>query len=489
MKRKVLFGLLAFVLLLISCKSYMLLEEGQEKDKDLTYLIYDVKIFTGLDQNTVIDKGFVFLADGQIKKIGVGSAQKFLSTIKNVENIVKINGIGKTLLPGLIDFHTHMSGGMLIPWKMGLLPTVDFNFHAALYSGITTVVDMSGLPTSAMQAMAKKVGARSYNGPTLLHSGMGFTGKGAHPVPYLDFVKDNLSFFLHPFIPDVAVEIENEKDFHKLDKHLKHNPDFTKIYLDRLPEGSPLMTNDLVNKVVIRSHKKNVPVVFHIGSNENLKTVIEANGDGTVHFVYKEKLDPALARQLAKKNIFVVPTVVVWHNYYLFATKESYNHYSKLEFDTIYPNRKEALANPRKEDVKGDKVWRQHEKNFNQYVKYFYNNVKVLKEAGVTILAGSDSPNLGIAIGGSLHTELQHLVKAGLSPVEALKAATSAAVKVLSRLKKKKINFGTIEKNKIANLLLVNGDPTKNIKDTENISEVFKQGRRIKRLVPTVAGE
>jgi imidazolonepropionase-like amidohydrolase len=106
----------------------------------------------------------------------------------------------------------------------------------------------------------------------------------------------------------------------------------------------------------------------------------------------------------------------------------------------------------------------------------------VLKDAGVTIVAGADSPNLGIASGGSLHVELMHLVEGGLTPTEALLSATSTPARVLQEVFHKDVGFGTIEKGKIADLLLVNGDPTNTIQDTQNIVAVFTRGIRTERL-------
>lgn len=108
-------------------------------------------------------------------------------------------------------------------------------------------------------------------------------------------------------------------------------------------------------------------------------------------------------------------------------------------------------------------------------------NVKTLKDEGVTILAGTDSPNLGIATGGSLHVELAHLVEGGLTPTEALISVTSTPARILRDVFHKNIDFGVIEEGKSADLLLVEGNPTKNIRDTENIIAVFYKGNRLER--------
>ncbi len=117
-------------------------------------------------------------------------------------------------------------------------------------------------------------------------------------------------------------------------------------------------------------------------------------------------------------------------------------------------------------------------------MNYLYPNLKELNNVGVKILAGTDSPSYGIAPGGSIHTELVHMVNAGLTPIEALMSATSVPANILKEKFHKDVNFGTIEVGKCADLILVSGNPTINISDTQNIVEVFYKGKRLVRNCP-----
>jgi hypothetical protein len=97
--------------------------------------------------------------------------------------------------------------------------------------------------------------------------------------------------------------------------------------------------------------------------------------------------------------------------------------------------------------------------------------VRQLVTAGVPILAGSDAPNPGTAHGSALHRELELLVAAGLTPVQALTAATSTPAKAF-RIDDR----GRIAKGMRADLLLVNGDPTRDITATRDIAGIWKGG-------------
>ena len=107
------------------------------------------------------------------------------------------------------------------------------------------------------------------------------------------------------------------------------------------------------------------------------------------------------------------------------------------------------------------------------------STVFALHNAGVEILAGTDvtrpDPKFGgLAHGASLHHELQLLVRAGLTPIEALQAATSTPARRFGL-----IDRGRIEPEARADLLLINGDPTMNISDTLSIREIWHRGVRL----------
>jgi imidazolonepropionase-like amidohydrolase len=100
--------------------------------------------------------------------------------------------------------------------------------------------------------------------------------------------------------------------------------------------------------------------------------------------------------------------------------------------------------------------------------------VKRLQRAGVPFLAGTDTPaGVNVVPGFSLHQELQRFVDAGFTPMEALQTATINPAKFLDRLN----DFGTVEKGKIADLVLLDADPLDDIRNTRRITTVISNGR------------
>ena len=110
---------------------------------------------------------------------------------------------------------------------------------------------------------------------------------------------------------------------------------------------------------------------------------------------------------------------------------------------------------------------------YERYARFTRISTKKLHQGGVTIAAGSDTPVLPWA----LHGELEELVAAGLSPLEAITSATQTAARVLGASEE----IGTIEVGKLADLVILNADPLEDIRNTRNIWMVIKGGVEVDR--------
>jgi imidazolonepropionase-like amidohydrolase len=186
--------------------------------------------------------------------------------------------------------------------------------------------------------------------------------------------------------------------------------------------------------------------------------------DGLAHLFFDRQPTPEFVAAIASSGAFVVPTLVT--------------------ISTAFGNSAAALAADKRVSSRLSKKWLDSlSRSMNVYpqgkLKDAYASVMTLHKAGVDILAGSDVseplPILGgLAHGASLHHELQLLVAAGLTPIEALRAATSVPAR----------RFGLADRGRIApgaraDLLLVDGDPMTNIADTLSIRAVWRRGAQL----------
>ena len=202
-------------------------------------------------------------------------------------------------------------------------------------------------------------------------------------------------------------------------------------------------------------HRHQKMAVIHSRDVEAYADDAESNADGIVHAPVDQLPGATLIENLVTKDIFIVPTLSVStpSGPDLADDPALGSKFSEQEIQNL-----RGQGPPHREG--GDEV--------------SVRSVTAFHNAGITILAGSDSPNRGTTTGASIHQELALLVRAGLSPSEALAAATSKPAEVFGLA-----NRGRIAPGYQADLLLVEGSPAETILDTRRIVGVWKAGRKL----------
>ena len=210
------------------------------------------------------------------------------------------------------------------------------------------------------------------------------------------------------------------------------------------------------------AHRRGKLVVTHIATLPDAMTAIEAGTDGLAHLFAGPASAPDFGKIAAAHHIFVVPTLTVL------------NTMCATNFDS------ELADDPRLKPYLPPAATAAMKAGFGLPAKLSCEGageaVRQLKAARVPILAGTDAGNPGTTQGASIHGELELLVRAGLTPVEALHAATAAASAAFHL-----DDRGQIAPGKRADLVLVNGDPTTDIRRTRDIVAVWKAGHPIDR--------
>jgi imidazolonepropionase-like amidohydrolase len=406
-----------FVLLL--CYDHSLANESlplNENSAPVT-VFSEVRVFDG--ERVLSDATVVVQGDRITQVLGKGETYQAPPGARFIE------GAGKTLMPGLIDSHTHTFSRQMLERAM------DF--------GVTTTLDMW---TSASFVQAIRI--EDQNGVALdradmLSSTVGATAPESHgtqfgPTPTLSKAEDSAGF--------VADRVADGADYIKI------------IYdnFKMIDSPVPTLDRDTLNAVVQAAHAQGKMAVAHSRDVEAYSDVAEAGANGIVHAPVDAIPDGMLIKLLSEKGLFVIPTLSI-------STPSG----PRLADDPSLGERlsEKELANLRNYSP-------MHNEGGDQISM---DAVAALHRAGIPILAGSDSPNLGTTTGASIHQELELLVKAGLSPSEALSSATSLPAEA----------FGLKDRGRIApgyraDLLLVDGDPTRKITDTRKIVSIWKAG-------------
>ncbi len=391
----------------------------------MTLAFDDVRVFDG---TRVIEHAVVLVAGDVISAVG--------ADVSIPARVPVVDGRGKTLLPGLIDAHTH---------------THDLaHLEQALAYGVTTELDMYGDPAQSRQLASAVADEAPGAHADLRAAGYGATAPGGHgteygtPVPTLAKAADAAAF--------VAARVDEGSDYIKI------------IYDDGAAYGFDMPTLDqaTVVAVVEAAHARDRLAVAHIGDLATARGAIEAGVDGLVHLFIGPAPDPEFGALAARHRVFVVPTLSVLH------TMCEPGHGAALAADP-------RIAPGLSPDVRANLG-----ESFASAGRFTCDHANAamaqLSAAGVPILAGTDAPNPGTAHGASMHEELALLVGAGLSPTEALTAATSAPARAFGLSDR-----GAIAPGKRADLLLVDGDPTTDITATRAVAGVWARGARFDR--------
>ncbi|HXS94881.1 MAG TPA: amidohydrolase family protein [Candidatus Limnocylindrales bacterium] len=339
---------------------------------------------------------------------------------------------GKTLLPGLIDAHVHIGDAD--------------SLRQAAALGVTTELDMYA---SDMKLLMKLRAANDPNAADFRTAGYGVTVPKGHPTEMLP--------------PGMTLPTLGPHDDAQafVDARIAEGSDYIKIMYEH---KFPTLTKEQLAAVVRAAHRRGKLAISHIGTQAEAYDAIEAGVDGLAHIFMDSAPRADFAAVAASHHIFQIGTLSVL---------EAFSGNPQGERFAVDPHFAPYLT-PAALDILRIKL----PPRVSLGVKFAYAlaAMRAEHEAGVTILAGTDAPNPDTAWGVSLHREMELLTQCGLTPLQALQAATSAPAQAFFL-----VDRGRIEVGRRADLVLVNGDPSKDIRATRDIVSVWKAGRQVDR--------
>ena len=200
----------------------------------------------------------------------------------------------------------------------------------------------------------------------------------------------------------------------------------------------PTLSIDQINEIVKTSKNEGLLSVAHISSRGGAKDLIDTGMDGFVHMWKDAPASQSFLDSISARGMFVVPTVSVMEG-------------------IIEYYRQNRIRVP-----------------FSQ-LEMLLDEVMRLHQSGIRLLAGTDPPNVGLDYGSSLHNELRLYVQAGLSPLAALKTATSSPNEIFSLG-----DIGVIREGQLANFNLIDGDPLLRMEEISQIESIWAGGKKIK---------
>ena len=406
----------------------------------------------------------VLVADGRIAAITRAGASE------PPAGAVVISGKDATLVPGLVDMHGHVYADTHPIWAIGL-PDPEANLRAYLYAGVTTVFDPGDSSDDAF-ARRDRVARGELVGPHIYTAGPLFTAPEGHPIALgRAFAPWWIGWYL---APRLAVAVDSvEQANQAIDELAEHHPDAVKLVIDEIPLGSPRLRPEVARALTERAHAHGLRSVAHIGTTRDAVIAAEAGVSLWMHGVYKERIADRDIPVLAHYHIPMVATIEVFDSYA--RLRSGPRQSTALERETVPAALLDSFTPPEGFSVGPLTSWQELNE---QAVPFRTDNVRRLHEAGVEIFAGSDTQS-GVFPGAGLHRELANLARAGLTPIEVIRAATLGPARFLTQSDTP--DWGNVAIGQRADLLLVEGDPTRDVAALSAIRAVLQDGVPIER--------
>ena len=371
---------------------------------------------------------------------------------------------GRTIIPGLISAHSH--AGLVTGTANRADAYTREAVEAALVKyeqyGVTSVVTL-GLNRDLVYDIRDQQRKGGVPGASLFTAGRGIGPPGGvppQPVAPDQVYRPTTADQARGFVRDMA----------------GHHVDVVKIWVDDNFGKFTKLPPDVYTAVIDECHKHGIRVAAHVFYLADAKALVAAGVDVLAHSVRDQPVDAELTAALKKRGVFYIPTLNVDESFFLLAEQpevmhdEFFTHAVSPELLQMFQTqayRDKVAANPNVPKEKTAFATASH-------------NLKALHDAGVQIAFGTDSgANPERIAGWGEHHELELMVRAGLSPMDALVAATQHSAAVI-----KATDRGTLEPGKRADFLVLAADPLADIRNTRQLVTIWHNGHEVAPILP-----
>jgi imidazolonepropionase-like amidohydrolase len=441
------------VLVLVAAPLLVSFAAPQAAPTNETIVLKDVRVIDGSGAPPM-EHAAIVIEGSRI--VCVGPADK----LKWPKSARVIDYAGKTVLPGLISDHSHV--GQIDGTTAGSQNYNRANILRQLHQyeayGVTTITAL-GLNADLFYELQPELHSGTLPGADLFGADHGIgVPDGAPPFA----LPQNQIY--RPATPEDAIRA--------VDHMATRKPDLIKLWVDDFHGTLRVkMSPEMYGAAIKEAHKLGLRIAAHVYYLADAKSLVNDGVDILAHGVRDVPVDAELIRALKAHSTWYIPTIGLDESFYIFAQQPE-----RLNDPFLAHALQPALA-----AQFNDPAWRakalsnQAQLDANKAsVDMNKRNVKALYDAGVTIGFGTDSGATALRIPGfAEHHELELLVDAGLTPLQAINLATAKAAALLHL-----DDRGVIAPGKLADLIIVDGNPTTQIHDTQKIQAVYHRGKQ-----------
>ncbi len=358
---------------------------------------------------------------------------------------MRVDARGKTLLPGLVNAHGHVAATVGLRSDPSSYTRENLIRQLRTYAqyGVTTVFSLGD-----DQALGFELRNEQATGPLararLFVAGAVITGDTAEAARAM------------------AIKVAEMK------------PDLLKIRVDDNLGTGRKMPEPAWRATIDEAHKRNLKVAVHIYSLADAKATLSGGADFIAHSVRDAPVDDAFIAAMTSRDVCYSPTFTREISTFIYGATPTWVD-DPFFVKGVTPDIISQLKDPkRQEQIRNGAGWKAGQQ-YQAGLEVAKRNLKTLVDRGVRIAFGTDTGPPARFQGFFEHLELEMMVDAGLTPMQALVAATGDAARCHQRAGQ----FGTLAAGAAADLLILGANPLENIRNTRSIEQVWINGRRI----------
>jgi CubicO group peptidase (beta-lactamase class C family) len=393
---------------------------GQEK------VFVNARVIDGTGKT--IDPANIVVRDGRIVSVGPAAPA----------GAERIDLAGKTVIPGLVNAHGHVSSAE------------QLDLYARY--GVTTVFSLGGDrettlrdQTRAGQSTASQARARLFI---------------AGPIPTSKTADEG-----RKAVEGIAAA----------------HTDIVKFRLDDNLGRTAKMPAEAYSAILDEAHKRGMRVAVHIVTLSDAKAVLRLGADLIAHSVRDESIDNEFLALMKKNRAYYVPTLMREMSTYVYGDNPPFLNDPFLTRDGNQTEMARAREAAFQENMRNDKAgqW------YKEHLPLAMRNLKKAFDAGVPVAMGTDTGPAYRFQGYFEHLELEQMVKSGLTPMQAIVSATATAARAVNAASE----VGTLERGKWADFLVLDANPLDDIANTRKLASVWIAGNRVAAAAPRAAAD
>ena len=378
-----------------------------------------------------LEAATLLVAGGRIEAVGAAG------DVSIPAGATRVDVSGKTIIPGLINAHAHLNDG---DPALPLYEQVLAQLRLYAEYGVTTIYTLGDDGVESVRVRDEQARGERLDRARLYVSG--------------------------PNV--VAGTVEEARQ--SIDRIADMGVNIIKTRLNAQPDD---MTPEVYGALIDQAHRRDLRVAAHLVDLDDAKGLLDAGVDVVAHSVRDQDVDQELIAEMIRLDVGYIPTLTRCLSVFLYeSTPPFFDDPFFLRGAEAFRADMEEIRDPATHERVRSSETAQFTKRMLEQAR---RNIKLLTDGGVTIAMGTDSgTSLGRWQGYFEHVELEMMVESGMTPMQALVAATGNGARVMHLE-----DLGTLEPGKWADLVVLNANPLDDIANTRQIDSVWIAGRRL----------